>query len=120
MKPERSGGSRRAIIRNPWFGRGYVENLKPDIRETGPELGKLLTGMILDVTHLSEPTFWDALEVYDGPVWASHHNCRALVDDPRRGAALVGFRPPAVRSQGRFTRLSEPDRIAEMDPRVCP
>jgi membrane dipeptidase len=41
-------------------------------------------GLILDVTHLSEPTFWDALELYQGPVWASHHNCRALVDDPRQ------------------------------------
>lgn len=41
-------------------------------------------GFLLDVTHLSEPTFWDALKVFEGPVWASHHNCRALVDDPRQ------------------------------------
>ncbi len=39
-----------AIIKNPWFGRGYVENLRPEIRETGPVIGKLLTDMILDVT----------------------------------------------------------------------
>ena len=39
-----------AIIRNPWFGRGYVEDLKPEIREAGPVLGKLLTDMILGVT----------------------------------------------------------------------
>ena len=39
-----------AIIKNPWFGRGYVENLRPEIRETGPVVGKLLTDMILDVT----------------------------------------------------------------------
>ena len=41
-------------------------------------------GMILDVTHLAEETFWDALELFDGTVWASHHNCRALADDPRQ------------------------------------
>jgi membrane dipeptidase len=41
-------------------------------------------GIILDVTHLCEPTFWEALDLYQGPVWASHHNCRALVDDPRQ------------------------------------
>ncbi len=41
-------------------------------------------GLILDVTHLCEETFWNALEIYEGPVWASHHNCRALVDDPRQ------------------------------------
>jgi len=40
--------------------------------------------MILDVTHLCERTFWDALELFKGPVWASHSNCRALVDDPRQ------------------------------------
>ena len=39
-----------AIIRNPWFGRGYVENPRPEIRDTAPGLGKLLTGMLLDVT----------------------------------------------------------------------
>jgi membrane dipeptidase len=41
-------------------------------------------GIILDVTHLCEQTFWDALDVFQGPLWASHHNCRALVDDPRQ------------------------------------
>lgn len=40
--------------------------------------------LILDATHLSEPTFWDALETFQGDIWASHHNCRALVDDPRQ------------------------------------
>jgi hypothetical protein len=39
-----------AIIRNPWFGRGHVEDMSPEIREHGPLLGKLLTGMLLDVT----------------------------------------------------------------------
>jgi len=41
-------------------------------------------GLILDVTHLCERTFWDALEIFEGPVWASHHNARALVDNPRQ------------------------------------
>jgi hypothetical protein len=39
-----------AIIRNPWFGRGHVEDMSPEIREHGPLLGKLLTGTLLDVT----------------------------------------------------------------------
>ena len=41
-------------------------------------------GLILDVTHLCEETFWNVLDIYEGPVWASHHNCRARVDDPRQ------------------------------------
>jgi hypothetical protein len=39
-----------AIIRNPWFGRGHVEDLGPEIREAGPVLGQLLTDIILEVT----------------------------------------------------------------------
>ena len=41
-------------------------------------------GMILDITHLAEESFWQALEVYHGPVLASHHNCRALVPGDRQ------------------------------------
>ena len=40
--------------------------------------------MILDVTHLSDGCFYEALDVYGGPVLASHHNCRTLVNDPRQ------------------------------------
>ena len=35
--------------------------------------------MILDATHLCDDAFWDAMEMYTGPVWASHNNCRQLV-----------------------------------------
>ncbi len=38
------------IIRNPWFGRGHVEDMGPEIREHGPVLGKLLTDMIMQAT----------------------------------------------------------------------
>jgi membrane dipeptidase len=41
-------------------------------------------GMILDVTHLSDQCFDEALDVYGGPVLASHHNCRALVPNQRQ------------------------------------
>lgn len=51
-------------------------------RELLSEMDRL--GIILDVTHLCEQTFWSALDHFQGAVWASHHNCRALVDDPRQ------------------------------------
>jgi membrane dipeptidase len=41
-------------------------------------------GIILDATHLCDLAFWDALEIYHGPVWASHNNCRALVNHNRQ------------------------------------
>lgn len=37
-----------AVVRNPWAGMGFVEDLKPAIHEVAPELGALLTGMVLD------------------------------------------------------------------------
>ncbi|SNR62544.1 amino acid synthesis family protein [Paracoccus sediminis] len=37
-----------AVVRNPWAGRGYVDDLKPEIHSVGPVLGKVLTRMILD------------------------------------------------------------------------
>ena len=40
--------------------------------------------IILDATHLCDDAFWDALEIYQGPVWASHNNCRALVNHNRQ------------------------------------
>ncbi|MCC5976143.1 MAG: amino acid synthesis family protein [Rubellimicrobium sp.] len=36
-----------AVLRNPWAGRGFVDDLKPEIHATAPELGALLTDMIL-------------------------------------------------------------------------
>jgi len=41
-------------------------------------------GMILDLTHLAEKAFWEALDIYHGPVLASHNNCRALVPGDRQ------------------------------------
>ena len=40
--------------------------------------------MILDVTHLNDDAFWDALSLYKGAVWASHNNCRKFVDHNRQ------------------------------------
>jgi len=37
-----------AVVTNPWAGRGFVENLKPEIHAAAPVLGELLTGMIID------------------------------------------------------------------------
>ena len=41
-------------------------------------------GMILDVTHKSDTSFFEALDVFSGPVMASHNNCRALVPGDRQ------------------------------------
>ena len=40
--------------------------------------------IILDATHLCDDAFWQALDHYNGPVWASHNNCRSLVNHNRQ------------------------------------
>ncbi|MGH9665424.1 MAG: dipeptidase [Bryobacteraceae bacterium] len=42
------------------------------------------TGMILDMTHLADQSFWEALQIWQGPLLASHNNCRALVPGDRQ------------------------------------
>ena len=51
-------------------------------RELLKEMDRL--GIILDVTHLCDDCFWEALDLFSGPLWASHQNCRALVAHHRQ------------------------------------
>ena len=56
--------------------------LNPQGKELIKKMDEL--GIILDTTHLCDLAFWEALDIYHGPVWASHNNCRALVDHNRQ------------------------------------
>jgi membrane dipeptidase len=40
-------------------------------------------GMIVDISHVADKTFWDAIATTKAPVIASHSSARALVDAPR-------------------------------------
>ena len=40
--------------------------------------------VLLDLSHLADRAFWEALEAYGGPLLASHNNCRALVPHQRQ------------------------------------
>lgn len=50
-------------------------------REVVREMNRI--GMIVDISHVSDKTFYDALEVTTKPVIASHSSCRAFSDVPR-------------------------------------
>ena len=41
-------------------------------------------GIIVDMTHLTDEAHWELLDIYDGPICASHHNCRALTPGQRQ------------------------------------
>ena len=51
-------------------------------RELVQEMDRL--GMIMDATHMTDEAFWEAVDLFKGPVWASHQNCRALVNHQRQ------------------------------------
>ncbi|MCY4019192.1 MAG: membrane dipeptidase [Chloroflexi bacterium] len=71
------------------YGRGrYAGGTGTELGLT--KLGKPLLeemtrlGMLLDLTHFSDQAFWQAVNIYDGMVLASHNNCRALVPHQRQ------------------------------------
>ncbi|GLV54013.1 peptidase [Dictyobacter sp. S3.2.2.5] len=63
-------------------GTGTEMGLTPEGREFIAEMQRL--GILLDTTHLSDQAFWEALELYQGPILASHNNCRTLVPHQRQ------------------------------------
>lgn len=56
------------------------------LTDLGPALLREMesAGIALDLTHLADGAFWEALDHFDGPVLASHNNCRALVPNQRQ------------------------------------
>jgi membrane dipeptidase len=63
-------------------GTGSTGNLTPLGRDLLKQMKQL--GIVLDATHLTDEAFWEALDHFDGPVWASHNNCRSLVPHQRQ------------------------------------
>ena len=48
-----------AVLKNPWAGRGFVEDLKPEIHDIAPQLGETLTAMMIEMAGSG-----DAIEAY--------------------------------------------------------
>lgn len=63
-------------------GTGMSGGLTSKGRELVKEMDNLR--MILDVTHLTDEGFSEALSIFKGAVWASHHNCRKFVNHQRQ------------------------------------
>jgi len=61
-------------------------NATGTMNESGLSLLKEMErlNIILDVTHLCDDAFWQAIDNFHGHIWASHNNCRALVDHNRQ------------------------------------
>lgn len=65
-------------------GTGTTGPLQPQ----GPDLLRAMDqlGAILDMTHIDDESFWQVLDHFNGPLLASHQNCRALVPGQRQFA----------------------------------
>jgi len=61
-------------------------NATGGIGQAGKELLREMQALniILDATHLCDDSFWEAMDNFQGNVWASHNNCRSLVDHNRQ------------------------------------
>lgn len=55
--------------------------LSPFGKEVVAEMNRL--GMMVDISHVADKTFYDALEVSKAPIFASHSSCRAISPIPR-------------------------------------
>lgn len=67
------------------IGDGVFERTRGGLTNFGVEVvGKAEElGIVIDLSHINEAGFWDALEVTSFPVIASHSNVRTLCDHPR-------------------------------------
>jgi len=93
-------------------------------REVVREMNRL--GMMVDVSHVSDATFWDVMQTTHAPVLASHSCARALTDSARNltdeqmraiatsnGAVMVNFYPSFVDERWRrHWKASETERDA--------
>ena len=67
-----------AVLRNPWAGKGFVEDLAPEIKRIAPVLGKALTDRLISLAGSG-----DAIEAY-GKACISGSNCEL-----EHGSALI-------------------------------
>ncbi|HTC36076.1 MAG TPA: dipeptidase [Bryobacteraceae bacterium] len=59
----------------------HHNGLTPFGKQVVREMNRL--GMMIDISHTADKTFWDALAVSTAPIIASHSSCRALCNVPR-------------------------------------
>jgi membrane dipeptidase len=85
----------------------HHNGLTPFGRDVVREMNRL--GMMVDISHVADTTFWDVLQTTHAPVIASHSSARALTDHPRNltdeqlravatndGVVMVNFYPAFI------------------------
>jgi membrane dipeptidase len=70
---------------NDWAGSATDERRNGGLTEFGKRVVRRMNelGMLVDVSHVSDATFWDVVATSTMPVIASHSSCRAIAHHPR-------------------------------------
>lgn len=69
-------------------------------------------GMIMDVSHLNQKSFWDVINIADKPIIASHSNARALSDVERN---LTDEQLIAIKNVGGLVGINSFNRFVSLD-----
>jgi len=105
----------------------HHNGLTPFGKQVVAEMNRL--GMLVDISHVADKTFWDVIETTKAPVIASHSSARAITQAPRNmtddmlravaknnGVVMVNFFPAFIDEQWRAAwNASKPEREKEQD-----
>ena len=100
--------ARKAQAEGKLFAFLSVEGMEP----VGDRLERL--NILPDVSHTSDRSFWDIMDLAEGPVIASHSNCRALCDVRRN---LTDEQLRAIRDTGGVVGVNVSHDFVHKEPR---
>lgn len=86
--------------------------LSPFGKDVIKEMNRI--GMIVDVSHAGEDTFWDVIKLSNQPIVATHSSCRALVDHDRN---LTDDQLRALAKNGGVVQICLVDLFLNKDPK---
>jgi membrane dipeptidase len=90
------------------------------------ELNRL--GVMVDISHVADKTFYDVLEISKAPLMASHSSCRAISDHPRNmgddmiralaskgGVIQINYEITFLSQEARDKKAAEGERVENID-----
>ena len=93
----------------------HHKGLTPFGKQVVAEMNRL--GMIVDVSHVADSTFWDVIETSRAPVFASHSSCRAISNHKRNMTdamiKAMGKKRGVIQINFACDFLNEKRRVAE-------